>query len=121
MKWDRYAPSVIPLWVADMDFESPPCVIEAMNNRVNHGIYGYPSEPKDFKTNIVNYVKKHYDWEIEENWIVIIPSVVSALYSIAINCTKILHTLLLQNRFIITSDWRQSSLREILMKLSLKL
>ena len=88
MKWDRYAPSVIPLWVADMDFESPSCVIEAMNNRVNHGIYGYPSEPKDFKKNIVRYVKKHYDWEIEENWVVIIPSVVSALYSIAINCTK---------------------------------
>ena len=36
MKWDRYAPSIIPLWGADMDFESHPCVIEAMNNRLNH-------------------------------------------------------------------------------------
>ena len=88
LRWSHYAKSVIPLWVADMDFESPDCVIRAMKNRVNHGIYGYPSEPKDFKKNIVGYIKKYYDWEIEENWIVIIPSVVSVLYSIATNCTK---------------------------------
>ena len=88
IRWNHYGPSVIPLWVADMDFESPACVINAMNNRVKHGIFGYPSEPKDFKKNIVNYVKKNYFWDIEEEWIVIIPSVVSALYSIAINCTK---------------------------------
>jgi len=88
LRWSHYAKSIIPLWVADMDFESPDCVIRAMKNRVNHGIYGYPSEPKDFKKNIVGYIKKYYDWEIEENWIVIIPSVVSVLYSIATNCTK---------------------------------
>jgi len=88
IRWDQYAPSVIPLWVADMDFESPPCVLKAMKDRLDHGIFGYTHAPKDFKKNIADYVKKHYDWEIDPDWIVIIPSVVSALYSIGISCTK---------------------------------
>ena len=88
IRWDQYDPSVIPLWLADMDFESPPCVLKAMKDRVEHGIFGYTQAPKDFKENIVGYVKKHYDWEVEPDWIVIIPSVVSALYSIGTDCTK---------------------------------
>jgi len=88
IRWDQYDPSVIPLWVADMDFESPPCVLNAMKNRVEHGIFGYTHEPNNFKKNIADYVKIHYDWEVDPDWIVIIPSVVSALYSIGISCTK---------------------------------
>jgi cystathionine beta-lyase len=88
IRWDQYDPSVIPLWVADMDFESPPCVLNAMKNRVEHGIFGYTHAPNNFKENIADYVKKHYDWEVDPDWIVIIPSVVSALYSIGISCTK---------------------------------
>tara|TARA_B100000767_G_C19738871_1_gene525215 strand:+ start:187 stop:1326 length:1140 start_codon:yes stop_codon:yes gene_type:complete len=88
IRWDKYDPTVIPLWVADMDFLSPPCVLNAMKNRVEHGIFGYTHEPNDFKENIASYLKKHYCWEVETEWIVIIPSVVSALYSIGINCTK---------------------------------
>ena len=88
IRWDQYDPSVIPLWVADMDFESPPCVLNAMKNRVEHGIFGYTHAPDNFKENIADYVKKHYDWGVDPDWIVIIPSVVSALYSIGISCTK---------------------------------
>ena len=88
IRWDQYDSSVIPLWVADMDFESPPCVLNAMKNRVDHGIFGYSHAPNNFKEDIADYVKKHYDWEIEPDWIVIIPSVVSALYSVGITFTK---------------------------------
>jgi len=88
IRWDHYDSSVIPLWVADMDFESPPCVLKAMKDRVEHGIFGYTHAPKDFKENIAYYLRKHYDWEVDPDWIVIIPSVVSALYSIGISCTK---------------------------------
>jgi cystathionine beta-lyase len=88
IRWDHYDSSVIPLWVADMDFESPPCVLEAMKNRLKHGIFGYTHAPKDFKKNIADYVRKHYDWEVDPDWIVIIPSVVSALYSIGTSCSK---------------------------------
>ena len=42
MKWEKYkGKDIIPLWVADMDFRSPPVVIEALHNRVEHGIFGY--------------------------------------------------------------------------------
>ena len=88
IRWDKYDSSVIPLWVADMDFESPPCIIKAMKDRVDHGIFGYTHEPKDFKKSIADYVREHYDWEVDPDWIVIIPSVVSALYSIGISCAK---------------------------------
>ena len=88
IRWDQYDPSVIPLWVADMDFESPPCVLNAMKNRIEHGVFGYTHAPNNFKENIADYVKKNYDWEVDPDWIVIIPSVVSALYSIGISCTK---------------------------------
>ena len=88
IRWDQYDSSVIPLCLADMDFESPPCVLDAMKNRVEHGIFGYSHAPNNFKEDIADYVKKHYDWEIEPDWIVIIPSVVSALYSVGITFTK---------------------------------
>ena len=88
IRWDHYDSSVIPLWVADMDFESPPCVLKAMKDRLEHGIFGYTHAPKDFKENIASYVRKNYHWEVDPDWIVIIPSVVSALYSIGIGCTK---------------------------------
>ena len=88
IKWDQYDRLAIPLWVADMDFESPPCVLNAMKNRIEHGVFGYTHAPNTFKVNIADYVKKHYEWEVDPDWIVIIPSVVSALYSIGISCTK---------------------------------
>ena len=44
-KWHRYAQDVLPLWVADMDFHSPPAVIDALQRRVAHGVYGYGEVP----------------------------------------------------------------------------
>ena len=41
LKWDKYAADVLPLWVADMDFAAPPCVVEALAARAAHGVYGY--------------------------------------------------------------------------------
>ena len=61
IRWDQYDPTVIPLWVADMDFLSPPCVLNAMKNRVEHGIFGYTHEPNDFKENLASYLKGHYE------------------------------------------------------------
>ena len=43
-KWHKYGPGVLPLWVADMDFASPPAVVAALRARVEHGIYGYLRE-----------------------------------------------------------------------------
>jgi cysteine-S-conjugate beta-lyase len=82
IRWDRYASDdVIPLWVADMDFQSPPCVIEALAERVQDGIFGYTHAPDNLRSAIAGYLAEHYHWEVDPDWIVILPSVVSGLYT----------------------------------------
>ncbi len=88
IRWNKYEQSVIPLWVADMDFKSPPCVVDALKKRIDHGIFGYSKEPDNFTSKISQYLKQQYDWDVDPSWIVIIPSVVSALYATANNCTN---------------------------------
>jgi cystathionine beta-lyase len=46
VKWNVYDEDVLPMWVADMDFESPPAVLEALHSRVEHGIFGYGIAPE---------------------------------------------------------------------------
>ena len=82
IRWDRYAgDDVIPLWVADMDFQSPPCVIDALAARVQQGVFGYTHAPDSIRSAIAGYMAEHYDWEVDPDWIVILPSVVSGLYT----------------------------------------
>lgn len=81
LRWNYYEDNVIPLWVADMDFKSPSCVIEALKKRVEHGIFGYTNEPEELKEQIVDYLYQQYNWKINKDWIVFIPSVVSGIYS----------------------------------------
>lgn len=48
-KWNKYnRPEIIPMWVADMDFETAPCIKSALLDRINHGIYGYTEPPKNY-------------------------------------------------------------------------
>ena len=88
VKWDKYANDIIPLWVADMDFESPACVIDALKKRMNHGIFGYSHEPAHLKEILSKYLLNQYAWEVDPEWIEFVPSVVSSLYSIANRCTS---------------------------------
>ncbi|MDP3121967.1 MalY/PatB family protein [Polynucleobacter sp.] len=82
IRWDRYAgDDVIPLWVADMDFQSPPCVMEALAKRVQDGVFGYTHAPDNLRSSIASYLVEHYHWEVDPDWIVILPSVVSGLYT----------------------------------------
>ena len=82
IRWDRYAgDDVLPLWVADMDFQSPPCVMDALTERVQHGVFGYTHAPDSLRKVIARYIAAHYNWEVDPDWIVILPSVVSGLYT----------------------------------------
>ena len=82
IRWDHYAgDNVIPLWVADMDFQSPPCVMGALAERVQHGVFGYTHAPDSLRNTIALYIAAHYNWEVDPDWIVILPSVVSGLYT----------------------------------------
>jgi len=82
IRWDRYAAGdVIPLWVADMDFQSPPCVLDALSERVQQGVFGYTHAPDSLRHEIALYLANQYNWEVNPDWIVILPSVVSGLYT----------------------------------------
>lgn len=82
IRWDSFNGEVVlPLWVADMDFQSPPCVIDALRDRVLHGIYGYTHQPSLFAQSISDYLFEQYQWKVDPDWIVVLPSVVSGLYT----------------------------------------
>jgi cystathionine beta-lyase len=79
-KWDWYGErDVLPLWVADMDFRSPPAVIEALRARVNHGVFGYTFPPGELIRVVCSMLEELYNWTIEEEWIVWLPGLVSGI------------------------------------------
>ncbi|MBN1632512.1 MAG: PatB family C-S lyase [Thermoleophilia bacterium] len=79
-KWDKYqGKGVIPLWVADMDFRSPPAVIEALCERASHGVFGYGHAPEALEATVRAYLAGEYGWEIRPEWIIWLPGLVSGL------------------------------------------
>ena len=57
---------LIPLWVADMDFLSPPEITEAMRKRVEHGVFGYVKPDDAYYTSIINWLKYKHDWSVDK-------------------------------------------------------
>lgn len=70
---------VLPLWVADMDFKAPPVVINAIQERASHDIYGYTIREEKFTSAIVNWLKKQHQWEIDQSTIEFTPGVLPAI------------------------------------------
>lgn len=79
-KWDS-APEtdIIPLWVADMDFETFPGITEALQRRVAHGIFGYTRVPEAYYEAVCNWFGKHHGWHINREDIIYTSGVVSAV------------------------------------------
>ena len=67
---------ILPLWVADMDFRTPPSVIEALQKAVQHGIFGYSEVKEDYFHSVYNWYKTRFDWKIKREWLVKNPGVV---------------------------------------------
>lgn len=83
-KWDRRkkvvgVPDVLPMWVADMDFVSAPPVVEALRKRVEHGIFGYTERTSSYYAALASWMKRRFDWDIQQNKIVFTPGVIVAL------------------------------------------
>ncbi len=76
MKWHHYGEGVLPMWVADMDFLSPEPVIQALKNRVEHGIFGYGEEPAELRELIVDRLQQQYAWQVEPQEVVFLPGVI---------------------------------------------
>lgn len=71
--------SVIPMWVADMDFETPDFIIDALRQRLNHPVLGYTYRGDDYYTAIIDWLKSRHGWEVKKDWIQFSPGVVPAL------------------------------------------
>lgn len=79
-KWRKYHDRpIIPMWVADMDFPAPAGVIQALQERVSHGIFGYGLPAKDLAKSVVAHVRDAFGWEIKPQWIVWLPGLVPGL------------------------------------------
>lgn len=79
-KWNKYkGRDIIPLWVADMDFRSPPALIEALHKRVEHGVFGYTYPEQDLIDIVQAALVRDYDWKIDPEWLVWLPGLVCGL------------------------------------------
>ena len=70
---------VIPMWVADMDFRTPDFIVDALKQCAEKDIFGYFLFPDSYYKSIINWVKRHHQWEIQKDWISYCPGVVPAL------------------------------------------
>jgi cystathionine beta-lyase len=69
----------IPMWVADMDFEAPPAVVEALRRRAEHGVFGYPLVPPSFFAAAAGWLERRHGWKVEKDWMAMTPGIVAAL------------------------------------------
>ncbi len=82
-KWDSAADAdVLPLWVADMDFRTAPCIIEALRRRVEHGIFGYTRVPDVYYEAVIDWFGRRHSWQIDREWIIYTSGVVPALSAV---------------------------------------
>ncbi len=79
-KWDTVEKGLLPMWVADMDFQSPPEVIAALKERAEHGIFGYSGGYGGWFEALMQWMRKRYGWAPQREWISTSPGVVAALF-----------------------------------------
>lgn len=80
LKWEKYAgKDILPMWVADMDFRTAPEIQDALNERVQHGVFGYTLPPQTCVDAVMEYLRRDQDVEIKPEWIVWMPGLVPAL------------------------------------------
>ncbi|CAB5104119.1 Cystathionine beta-lyase, type II (EC [Olavius algarvensis associated proteobacterium Delta 3] len=80
VKWDRYtSKDIIPLWLADMDFQSPSAVREALHDRIEHGIFGYTGISGALTQVVVDTLERKYGWSVAPSWLIWLPGIVTGL------------------------------------------
>ena len=82
---ERYGrDDLLPLWVADMDFETPPFITEALLQRLQHSLYGYTVVPDELWITIIQWIHEHHNWQVRRQWLTFIPGIVKGI-GMAIN------------------------------------
>ena len=67
---------LLPLWVADMDFETPQFITDALRRRLDHSLFGYTVEPKEYWPTVQRWIRDHHQWEVPLEWFSYIPGIV---------------------------------------------
>jgi cystathionine beta-lyase len=85
--WDLTDPdlgdrSILPMWVADMDFLAAPPIVEAVTRRAQRGLYGYASKTDSYLSAVCGWMARHKAWAVNPEWILMMPGVVTALHVI---------------------------------------
>lgn len=81
-KWDSDPEEVIPLWVADMDFETAPAIKQALMRRVEHGVFGYVKVPDAYYETLSGWFSRRHNWNIERESVIYTSGVVPAISAI---------------------------------------
>jgi cystathionine beta-lyase len=84
VKWDttqkKFGSSeLLPMWVADMDFPSPPCVVKALRESADFGVYGYYAPPASYFHAFIDWENRRHTVEVKEEWLRFTPGVVAGL------------------------------------------
>lgn len=92
-KWDGQTgmfgeEGLLPLWVADMDFQVPSCVTKALSDYVSQGVFGYYKIPDSYYQAFINWEKQYHSYEVQKEWLRFSPGVVSAFNWITQFVTK---------------------------------
>lgn len=81
-KWDGAPEGVLPMWVADMDFRTAPAIIDALQKRVAHGIFGYTRVPDAYYDAVTSWFSRRHGWDIDREWIIYTSGVVPAVSAV---------------------------------------
>ncbi|WP_042276334.1 MalY/PatB family protein [[Clostridium] dakarense] len=79
---------LLPMWIADMDFKTAPCIIDALKSRLEQGIYGYTTRPASYNESIANWSKRRYGWNIKPEWLIFSPGVIPTISILIQEMTK---------------------------------
>ncbi len=91
-KWDEarkdHGEDILPLWVADMDFPSPPAVQEAILKRAAHPTYGYTAELEDDHQALIDFWQRRHGLTVEVDWLTLMPCVVTGIKAAILALTQ---------------------------------
>ncbi len=93
-KWDSATEGVLPMWVADMDFRTAPAIIDALQKRVAHGIFGYTRVPDAYYDAVTSWFSRRHGWDIDREWIIytsgVVPAVSAVIKALTVSGDKVI-------------------------------
>lgn len=95
VKWDECPdPDMLPLWVADMDFQAAPCIMRALQRRLDHGIFGYALVPESYYQSVIRWFSRRHGWTMQRDHILyttgVVPAIAAILQSLTLPGDKVL-------------------------------